>query len=108
MNILFGLFDTNNSGKVTATELRSGLERMGLGDSVRATQAACEEVVRELDIQRVRSKGGADGALDFKEFVRGVLREDSRLCNLLYPSAAEPQAQTQAQTQMVARDRVAA
>ena len=108
MNILFGLFDTDNSGKVTAAELRSGLERMGLGDSVRATAEACEQVVRELDIQRVRSKGEADGALDFKEFVRGVLREDSRLCKLLYPGAEQPQMHAQTQNQLVARDRVAA
>eukprot|EP00937_MAST-01D_sp_MAST-1D-sp2_P007296 g7296.t1 len=89
MQVLFGLFDVDNSGKLTAVEIRNGLQRMGRAP----TMDACEAMVQQLDLARGRQ---SDGELDFKEFVRGILNKDSDLSKVLYPADT---------SSMVVRDR---
>lgn len=81
MEQLFALFDVDGSGRITHTELRGGMVKMGFC----CAEAEARAMVDQLDLARGK-KGGADGELDFKEFVRGVLNADSLLRTRLYPS----------------------
>ena len=74
-------FDVDGSGRITHTELRGGMVKMGFC----CAEAEARAMVDQLDLARGK-KGGADGELDFKEFVRGVLNADSLLRTRLYPS----------------------
>ena len=80
MQALFALFDTDGSGQITHVEMRAGLLKMGF----HCSEAEAMAMVDQLDLAR-GAKGGADGELDFKEFVRGVLNKDSLLRARLYP-----------------------
>ena len=81
MEQLFSLFDADGSGRITHAELRAGMVKMGFC----CAEAEARAMVDQLDLARGK-KGGADGELDFKEFVRGVLNADSLLRTRLYPS----------------------
>ena len=62
MRRLFGKFDKNNTGKVTAAEFKRGFMQLG----VRVSTADVNALVDKLDINR-------DGSIDIVEFTRAAL-----------------------------------
>ena len=70
MNILFGLFDTDNSGKLSAEELMAILTRPDTRQPL--TIAEARSLIEKYDTN-------GDGELDYDEFVRAFTSKGSEL-----------------------------